>query len=443
MHTDVGLGALNRFAIQALSLPLIKRTLSNALGVGCASLNRLTMISRLLFTFSAGLFLLPLSSPCAELENEIAVRRMMAQVEQPQRPDRKGLDSMTLEEVMQRLHVPGVSVAVIHGFKVHWAKGYGTADVETGSVVTADTLFQACSISKALTAMAFLRAVQEGNATLDADINRFLRTVTLPPNAFASQANPVTARSLLSHTSGTGDGFGFPGYNPDEARPSPAQVLIGSPPSNVGPVSFERAPFTGYKYSGGGLEIIQLALQDVERKPFDQIMRSAVLDPLGMTRSTFEQPLPPARDLESSRAHDGAGKSLGPKWHVYPEQAAAGLWTTPTELAYFVIEIQKAVQNDLNEGRVLPSALAREMITPTGMGPFGLCLEIQNKGQGWYFSHSGSNWGFRCEFIGHFRKGYGVVVMTNGDNGLPLIAEIEARVANAYGWDSLDKPLPR
>jgi len=140
-------------------------------------------------------------------------------------------------------------------------------------------------------------------------------------------------------------------------------------------------------------------------------------------------------------AHDEQGHRMSAPWHIYPEQAAAGLWTTPADLAQFVIEVQLAVRG--NKGRVLTSASAREMVAPVGIGPFAVGLMIEKRGEGWYFSHGGSNWGFCADILGHVRKGYGIVVMTNSDAGMPLITEIESRVAAAYGWDSLDKPLVR
>jgi CubicO group peptidase (beta-lactamase class C family) len=166
-----------------------------------------------------------------------------------------------------------------------------------------------------------------------------------------------------------------------------------------------------------------------------------VLDPLEMKDSTYVQPLPRAREAKAARAHSGQGKAMDASWHIYPEQSAAGLWTTPSDLARFVIEIQRAVGG--SDGRVLSPALAREMITPTGAGPFAVGLTIEKRGEGWYFSHGGSNWGFRCSLLAHVRKGYGVVVMTNSDSGGAILNEIETRVASAYGWDSLDKPIPR
>jgi CubicO group peptidase (beta-lactamase class C family) len=347
---------------------------------------------------------------------------------------------LTLEQVMAQMHVPGVSIAVISQHRIHWAKAYGVADVVSGAKVDGDTLFQAASISKPVAAMAVLRAVQDGRFSLDADINSLLTSWKLPGDGFTTD-QPVTPRSLLSHTSGTGDGFGFPGYHPSAPRPTLVQILDGGKPSNVGKVRLERRPLTGYKYSGGGVIVMQLALTDVVGRPFPEIVQDWVLRPIGMTRSGYDQPLSPERDRNAARAHDREGRAMDAKWHVYPELEAAGLWTTPSDLARFAIEVQLATHG--KSQKVLTPALAREMITPVGVGPFAVGLTVAKNGEGWYFSHGGSNWGFQCDLTAHALKGYGVAIMTNSDSGGRLIAELRSRVAAAYSWDSLDKPIPR
>lgn len=365
---------------------------------------------------------------------------LAARIEASQSPNRQGLDALTLPEVMRRFRVPGVIVAVIKDFQIHWAKGYGVADAGSGRPVQVDTVFQAASISKPVTAMAALHLMQGGALGLDDDVNRHLKSWKVPPGEFtATQA--VTPRALMSHTSGADDGFGFPGYEPAAPRPSVVQILNGESPSNVGKVTFARPPYAAYKYSGGGVTLMQLLLTDVAGEPFAALMRARVLDPLGMGGSTFEQPLPEAWAGRAAHAHNGQGAHGAVPWHVYPEQAAAGLWTTPSDLARFVIEVQQAVRGP--KGTVLSQASAREMTSPVGTGPYAVGLAVEKRGEGWYFGHGGSNWGFRCSLIAHVRKGYGLVVMTNGDAGGGVITEIEARVAAAYGWDSLDKPLLR
>jgi CubicO group peptidase (beta-lactamase class C family) len=379
-------------------------------------------------------------APVFHAAEDLSPAAMMARIEGPQSPDRQGLDALTLAQVLERAHVPGVSIAVIRDFDIHWAKGYGVADVQGGSRVDADTMFQAASISKPVAAMAAMRAVQDGKFSLDADINGILKSWKLPDSQF-TRGHPVTPRSLMSHTSGLGDGFGFPGYDPSAPRPTLVQILNGSAPSNVGPVLMERPPFTAEKYSGGGVTLMQLAMMDVTGVPYPEMMRAVVLDPIGMTRSAYEQPLSKEHDRNAARAHDGRGRAMDAKWHVYPELAAAGLWTTPTDLAKFAIEVQKTALGQ--SSRVLSRASVIEMLTPVGVGDYAVGLGITKMGQGWYFGHGGSNWGFQCDLLAHRVKGYGVAIMTNGDNGRAVINEVRARVAAAYGWDSLDKPVPR
>ena len=366
------------------------------------------------------------------------IATQIARVEAAQSPNRQGFDPYTIQEMMKLFHVPGVSIAVVRDFKVQWTKTYGAADVVTDAPVTQETRFQAASISKPVTAFAVLRAVDSGKLSLDEDVNNYLKSWKVPVNEYTEGG--VTLRALLSHTSGTGDGFGFPGYNPSAKLPTLEQVLDGKPPSNVGPVFWERPPFTAQKYSGGGIEIVQVVLQDAYGKPFAEIMQELVLCPVGMANSTYEQPLPATADQSAARAHDKDGKVMDAKWHVYPEQAAAGLWTTPTDLAKLGIEVQKALRG---ESKLLSRRTALEMVAPTGTGRFAIGFAIEKRGEGWYFVHDGSNWGFRSDLAMHRLKGYGIVVMTNSDSGGQIISAIEARVAAAANWDSLDKPVPR
>jgi hypothetical protein len=198
--------------------------------------------------------------------------------------------ALTVTELLQRTKVPGVSVAVIKDSAVHFAEGYGLADADAKRLVRADTLFQAASISKPVTAMATVRLAQEGRLSLDADVNTLLKSWKVPASEH-NRDRPVTPRALSSHTSGADDGFGFPGYDPSAPRPSVVQILNGQAPSNVGPVIFARPPFQAYKYSGGSVTLMQLALTEVTGKPFAQLLRETVL---GRCRHEqhVQQPLP-------------------------------------------------------------------------------------------------------------------------------------------------------
>jgi len=364
----------------------------------------------------------------------------VAEIECAQSPYRQGADSLTVSELLAHFRVPSVSVAVIDDFQVEWIRSWGTADAESGEPATDQTLYQAASISKPVAAMASLKAAKLGLFDLDQDVNSILTSWKLPGAPFDG-GPAVTPRMLMSHTSGLGDGFGFFGYEPGAPLPSVLQILDGQLPSPSPSVRLAREAMTAYHYSGGGIEIEQLLLTDVVDKPFAQIMDDWILGPIGMESSTFEQPLPVALEHLAARAHDSAGETRSVRRHVYPEQAAAGLSTSPGDLARFLVEVQNTLAG--RSSLVLDRASMRNMITPVGVGPFAVGFQITQRGEGWYFEHAGDNWGFAANVIGHVAKGYGAVIMTNGDNGRPVIAEIQDRIARAYDWDLLDKPVLR
>ena len=375
------------------------------------------------------------------LEAQISAVSAQAAIEQTQtEPGEDGLGTRTVTELMEEFGVPGVSIAVIKDFKIHWVKAYGVADVETGQLVDIETMFQAASISKPVAAMGVLRAVQDGLFKLDDDINDILDSWTLDGKEF-TQDQPVTPRALTSHTSGLGDGFGFPGYDPEQPLPTILQILEGHELSNVGRVFMEREPMTFFEYSGGGVTVMELALSNVRRRPFVDVMQEGVLAPIGMTRSSYAQPISPEHNKNAARAHDNNGESRGPKWHVYPEHAAAGLWTTPTDLARIIIEVQRSARGEST--RVLSQSMVQEMLNPVGVGPFAVGFTMSKIGEGWYFSHGGSNWGFRALVLAHKVKGYGLVIMTNADQGSTVINEISRRIQYTYNWDSVASAVER
>jgi len=347
-------------------------------------------------------------------------------------------DSAAMATILRAARVPGVSIAIITDFKVSAAVVHGIADVETGAPVTPETLFQAASISKPVAAMASLKAVQDGLFRLDQDINTVLKSWRLPGDGF-TDTTPVTPRALLSHTAGLGDSYGFPPYASAAVLPRVIDVLDGVRPALERPVRLERAPGTAYKYSGGGSLIQQLALTDAVGKPLEQIAREWIFGPLEMTHSTFEAALPPHLERVAARAHDQFGLRRALPWYVYSAPAAAGLWTTPTDLARFAIDIQRSLRGDT--GRVLTRDMARDMMFPAGVGPWGLGLHLNRTGEGWYFMHTGSSWGFHSELLVHTTKGYGAVIMTNGDAGVPLLRQLREIIHREYGWDTLDPPI--
>jgi CubicO group peptidase (beta-lactamase class C family) len=338
------------------------------------------------------------------------------------------LPAKTLAERMAALKVPGLSIAVINDGRIEWVKGYGVTETGTTAAVTARTLFQAASISKPAAAMAALRLVEQGKLVLDEDVNLRLKSWKVPENEF-TKTEKVTLRRLLSHTAGlTVHGFG--GYAAGDAVPALVQVLDGAKPANSGPVRVDIVPGTIMRYSGGGFTVAQQLMIVVSGRAFPDLMADLVLKPVGMEDSTYEQPLPEARRGEAASGHTSDGKLLPGRYHTYPEMAAAGLWTTPTDLAKFLLEVRRAL-----EGRstVLSQAMAREMTTAQKPG-YGLGLSLSGAGAATNFGHGGSNEGFKCQMVAFVEAGRGAVVMTNGDQGGLLAGEILRAVAREYGW---------
>ncbi len=347
----------------------------------------------------------------------------------------RGDTGWTIEERMKHHKVPGMSVAVIKDFKVEWVKTYGVKDVETGEAVDVKTLFQAGSISKPVAAMAALSKVERGKLSLEEDINKRLVSWKLPDNEFTSKKK-VTLANLLSHTAGT-TVHGFPGYAVGEKVPTVPQVLDGAAPANTAAVRVDLEPGTRFRYSGGGTTIMQLALTDIEGKPFPDIAREAVLKPVGMNDSTYEQPLSAEWRKRAASGHRQDGKVVEGKIHVYPEMAAAGLWTTPTDLARFAIEVQLSLLGKSN--RVISKGMTERMVTPLIEGSAGLGFFQDKRGGAVYFEHGGADEGFRAQLFAHASKGYGAVVMVNSDNG-QIMPEVLRAIAREYGWDEYVPP---
>jgi CubicO group peptidase (beta-lactamase class C family) len=329
---------------------------------------------------------------------------------------------------MQQLHIQGVSIAVVHHGVIEWARGYGIATPDN-KPVTPETIFQAGSISKPVASMGALHLVQEGKLSLDADVNTKLTSWKVP----ASDAAPgavVTLRELMTHTAGM-TVHGFPGYAAGAPVPTLVQVLNGEKPANTPAVRIDTPPGTIWRYSGGGITIMQQLMIDVAHEPFPKLMHDTVLAPIGMTHSTYEQPLPAALQPTAAAPFDGHDKPVPGGAHTYPEMAAAGLWTTPSDLGRFIIENQRSLHGDANH--VLSQAMTKESLTP-GKGSWGLGVQIGGSPSNQYFTHGGSDEGFEALFVGYENNGDGAAIMTNAQGGGRLCSEIMSAIAIAYGW---------
>jgi CubicO group peptidase (beta-lactamase class C family) len=336
---------------------------------------------------------------------------------------------VSLEEQMAHYHTPGASIAIIKDYKIEWARGFGVKEWGKRDPVTETTLFQAGSISKPIFAVAVMCLVQEGKLDLDEDVNHYLTSWKVPPSG--NWQPRVTFRQILSHSAGF-TVHGFPGYVRSAKLPTLVDILNGQPPSNTARIEVNILPGVQLRYSGGGITAAQQLVVDVLGQPFPRIMRELVLDPLNMEHSTYEQPLPVKWEGLAATAHPFNNNPVEGKWHVYPEMAAAGLWTTPSDLARAGIELQLALRGESN--RVLSAEKVRQMLTPGIDEEIGIGFFLSGEGKTNRFGHNGADEGFVAQMTVYKDTGLGAVVMLNSNEGFPMLNEIERAIAREYEW---------
>jgi CubicO group peptidase (beta-lactamase class C family) len=353
-------------------------------------------------------------------------------------PDRP-VQKRALVERMKHYKVPGFSVALIDREEVAWARGYGVREAGGEDPVTQETVFQGASISKTVAAIMALHLVDQGLLDLDGDVNDVLRSWKVPKGKH-TQPRPdgtrpvVTLRELLAHSAGMSV-RGYMGYPVGEPLPTLRQILDGKSPAFSRPVRVQEAPGTGFHYSSGGYMVVQQLIEDVTGQPFARLAQEWIFDPLGMTHSTFDPLLPEDTHLPAAAAHRRDGTPVPGKWHMYPELAAAGLWSTPSDLARLLIEVIQSYNNESN--RILSAKMTREMLAPglsfrgfyCGLGFF---FVIQNGKTS--FGRPGWNVGFHSLVSGIAETGQGFVWMANGENGQRLGFEVTQGVSKVIGW---------
>jgi CubicO group peptidase (beta-lactamase class C family) len=393
---------------------------------------------------SAVLAMLIMFDSCSALRHDRSAEQRIAAVEIGLDPPvviaGEPTEKWTIAMQMRRLHVPAVSVAVINDYKIDWARAWGVTEAGGDRPATSDTLFQAGSVSKPVASMAAMHLAQDGRLNLDANVNDYLTTWKVPDTAF-THSKPVTMRELLTNSSGTPQ-FGSPEYDIHARIPTLVEILDGIPPAYTPAVRVEAIPGSRWQYSNGGFEIAQQVVMDVTGEAFPEFMRTTLLEPLGMTRSTFDQPLPASMQTDAARGTLADGAEISGGWLLHPGMMAAGLWTTPSDLARFAIALMNAKRGENNS--VISAAtgaliLTSQITQSDGLGQgFGVSLSGDADLAG--FSKDGYNTGFTAIMICYF-SGRGIVVMTNSENGMSIALEIIRAVERVYGWDSYPKAM--
>ena len=343
----------------------------------------------------------------------------------------------TLEARMENYGVPGVALAIIDDGEIVYEAGFGVLQAGGDTPVNADSVFSVGSVSKVATATLVLRLADEGYLDLDADVLEGMTSWSLPAERDVAPGTPVPMRAILSHTAGFNI-HGFADFQPGEALPEAVDTLDGRAPAGNAPLSREAPSGAGYRYSGGGYTLAQLLVADTMGEAFEDIAELHLFEPLGLTRSTFSNPLP--QDLGNiARAHDRSGSpaALPRGYEAFPEMAASGLWTSAHDLGGLTAAL---IDSYRGNGDALSRARAVEMMTLVAPSEHGLGPRLSGSAEHLIFHHGGSNESYRAWIEGHLATGDGLVILTNGTQGRLLIDEIRNAVADTMGWD-LNRPV--
>ena len=335
--------------------------------------------------------------------------------------------SNEIKKIVKQTKAVGVSVALIDNYQVVWAKGFGVTELNTSDSVTTETVFQVASITKSVTALTVMKKVQEGSISLTKDVDKQLISWHIPINNF-SKESPITVKRLLSHTAGVSNSR-FPGYGQNDKLPSIVQALNAEAPAQNEKVKITSKPGSTFSYSNCGYWILAQLLEDIEKKKFENIIQDEVLTPLEMTSTTFETRLPNEKFRSVAFGHLSQNNVINQRYYIYAPTSAGGLWSTPSDIAKFLIEMQLSLKGRSN--RIIDERNSNLMITPVQGYGLGFSREVRGTGVK-FFGHDGHNIGYISTMLGSLDNGFGVVVLTNSENGWKAVNKIKKLVGRKF-----------
>jgi CubicO group peptidase (beta-lactamase class C family) len=351
----------------------------------------------------------------------------------------QGAGSHDPSNVFAELGAPSASIVFLDEGKIH-ATCIGKENHDQ------NTLFQACSISKTLCGTTTMKLVDQGRVSLSDCVLDQLPTgiqIDLIASSSIDLLKRITVKHLLSHTAGLSTpSSGFPGYPKNSALPTPREIVSGKPPSNTLRTRIQAPPGLEYSYSGGGLMLLQYFLEETTGKSYADLVEEIVFQPLGMLRSKYS--LEP-NETNIARPYYTGYTPCEEQWHTFSELAAAGLWTTPSDLLKLVRAIQESLLGRKNA--FLSTETAREMLTVV-KEDMALAWFVQGKH---VFGHAGSNDpGYRCLLVGYadlapsseslpveVPAASGICVMTNSAVGEVVIWRIMHAISYLKGWPEI------
>lgn len=324
-----------------------------------------------------------------------------------------------IDSLMKHYKLQGTSISFIKDGSLHSTRTYG--DLQKGEVakINEETMFSVGSVSKVVNALLILKLVAAGKLKLEEDINQYLVDWKVKDSKY-TRDNPVTLKAILSHTAGFSV-HGFADYLPGEAIPTTIQILNGVSPAKNDKVELIHPVGSKFSYSGGGITVSQKIVENVTGMPYHEAAHKYLFEPLGLKRSTYENPLP-ASWQNIAKAHDEQGNKVAlPRgYETMPEVAASGLWTTPNDLAKILIAFYDSKENK-NKNNFFSSKLCNEMVTIIPPSTFGLSPKLDVYKEVKLMEHTGANDSYKAYFCFFYEKGTGYIAFTNGGEGMDFL----------------------
>lgn len=333
-----------------------------------------------------------------------------------------------LINAMQTYKTPVVGYAIINNNKIVKAK---TLSITPKIKVNKNSIFQAASISKSVTAYGLLKLVDDGKINLNKPANDYLISWKIPENKY-DKNNPVLVYQLLDMTSGLSVS-GFAGYPQGYPLPTPIELLNGEKPANNKPVHVFYKPGSKYFYSGGAFQVVQQIISDITKTNFNDYMNKQILKPLGMKNAIYQYPLDKLLAKNAIPGYQGwNGEPIQGGWHNYAIAGSGGMWSTPTDLAKFILNVTDSSLG--NSNGLLSQSLAKRMLTRDKNTDFGLGFVVAGSGNNLYFWKAGHNYGYHSLIIMFPNQGKGLAIMTNSESGDYVINFILPIIAKQYQW---------
>jgi CubicO group peptidase (beta-lactamase class C family) len=340
---------------------------------------------------------------------------------------------LDIQTALEEKSVPGVGIALVRDFKIVWSGNFGITNMETKRPIEPNTRFRAGSLSKPITALAYLMTCETDPNCLDKNLNKFATDEGVDLSRWQNKEK-LTPHSLLSHSSGITEreNWSLPG-NANVER-------LRDLNRKKGPGLYAYySPGKKSRYSGGGYAILQEYLEAKESRRFDKIVQEKIFRPLEMNSSSWNQTEASPTESRVS-GHSKSNEVLPVQIYSPVEWGAGGLWTTPKDLAHFFIAILKSHNN--KPDAKIPRSITDKMLEPivpaanlSVQSWIGRGIFLNSSGTGPYIYHGGHSLGHKSIALFHLRKGYGVVIMTNSENGSALIWALIRSFSLSQRWD--------